>query len=83
MLMLPLSKAYLHKQIFQKPKLCHVGIHLSTLAEYPQMSTPVPGLNSNFLGFLHHFLLAKLATSSIRVDVLTKYFRLLVAVVGS
>ena len=36
------------------------------------MSTHVAGFQSFFLGFLHHFVLAKLATSNIRV----KIFRL-------
>ena len=32
------------------------------------MSTHVPGFQSFFLFFLHHFVLAELATSSIRVS---------------
>ena len=32
------------------------------------MSTHVPGFQSFFLGFLHHFVLAKLATRSIKVN---------------
>ena len=31
------------------------------------MSTHLPGFQCNFSGFLHHFVLAKLATSSKRV----------------
>ena len=47
---------------------CHVGIHWIALAEHSQMSTHVPGFQSFlFLAFLHHFVLAKLANSSIRV----------------
>ena len=42
----------------------HVGIHWKGLTEYYQMSTHVPGF-SHFLGFLHHFVLANLATTSI------------------
>ena len=46
----------------QKPSdPCHVGIHKKALAEYFQMSTHMPG-------FLHHFVFAKLATISIRVN---------------
>ena len=55
---------------FRKPsKPCYVGIHLIALAkcwvlldEYPCARVSVI-----FQGFLHHFVLAKLATSSIRV----------------
>ena len=32
------------------------------------MSTHLPGFQFHFLGFLHHFVLAKVATSSIRVN---------------
>ena len=45
-----------------------IGIRCMALAEYSQMSTHVPGFQSFFLViFLHHFVLAKLGTSSIRV----------------
>ena len=41
---------------------------LVALAEYSQMTTHVPGFESFFsCCFLHHFVLAKLATSSVRV----------------
>ena len=50
-------------------KPCHVGIHWIALAEYSQMSTHMPGFLS-FVSCLHHFVLAKLATSSIRVTAL-------------
>ena len=43
-----------------------VGIHWIALAEHSQMTTHVPGFQSYFK-FLHHFVLAKLATNSIRV----------------
>ena len=43
-------------------KLCHVSIYWKALAEYSQ--THLPGLQP---GFLHDFVLAKVATSSIRV----------------
>ena len=45
---------------------CHVGIHWKALTEYVQMSTHLSWFRS-FFRFLHHFLLAKLATTSIRV----------------
>ena len=52
-----------------KTKPCHVvfigKLSLSTLRKIPKCQ----GF-SHFSGFLHHFVLAKLATSSIRVDVL-------------
>ena len=32
------------------------------------MSTQKPGFQSFFIGFLHHFVFAKLTTSSIRVE---------------
>ena len=45
-----------------------VFIESLALAEKCQMSTHVPGFQSFFI-FLHHFLMAKLATSSIRVSI--------------
>ena len=48
---------------------CHLGIHWIDFAEYSQMSTHLPGFKSFFI-FLHHFVLAKLPASSIRVNVL-------------
>ena len=54
-------------KVFRTPsKPCHVGTHWIALAEHSQMSTHVPGFQSPFR-FLHHFVLAKLATSFIRV----------------
>ena len=47
-------------------KPCHVGIHWKALTEYYQMSTHVAGVQS-FSVFFNHFVLAKLATRSIRV----------------
>ena len=53
---------------FRKPlKPCHVGIHWKALAEYFHMSTICQGFGHFLKVFLHHFVLAKLATSSIRV----------------
>ena len=48
------------KDFFKSSKPCHIGIHRIALAEQTQMSTHKPS-------FLHQFVLAKLATSSIRV----------------
>ena len=67
MLRLLSSKAQGRKDFQKRSKPCHVGIHPIALAEYSQMSTHLTGIQS-FLGFLHHFVLAKLATSSIRVN---------------
>ena len=36
------------------------------MAEYSQMSTHLPGLQSFFRLYMYHFVFAKLATSSIR-----------------
>ena len=56
--------------IFEKtPKPCHVGIHLKALAKYSQLNNQVPGFQ-RIAGFLHHLVLAKIATSSIRVKVI-------------
>ena len=66
-----LAKAQGHKDFVEKTsKPCHVGIHRIALAEYSQMSTCVPGVQSYFKVFciILFFVLAKLATSSIRVN---------------
>ena len=63
-----LSKAQKRKDFYKPSKPCHVGIHWEALTEYSQMSTHMSGFN-NYSGFLHHFLLGKLATSGIRVKV--------------
>ena len=65
MLRLFSSNAQGRKKIWKPSKPCHVGIHWIALAEHSQISTHVPGY-SRFSGFWHHFILAKLATSSIR-----------------
>ena len=49
-----------------RKELCYVGIYWIALAEYYQMSTHMPGFQS-LSAFLRHLVLAKLATSSIRV----------------
>ena len=53
-------------KIFENSKPCHVGIHCIALTKYSEMSTHVPAFQS-FSAFLHHFVLAKLDTSSVRV----------------
>ena len=67
MLRLLSSKVQGCKDLWRQSLPCHVGIHWIALIEHSQMSTHVPRFQSNFLGFLHQFELAKLATSSIRV----------------
>ena len=66
MLRLLSSKAQRRKDFGKPSKPCHVGIHWIALTEFFQLSTHLPGFQS-FPGFLHHFVLAKLAISSIRV----------------
>ena len=51
-------------------KPCHVGIHWIDVAVYSQISTHLPGFQSSCLDCLHHLLLAKLATSSMRAKAL-------------
>ena len=55
-------------------KPCHVGIHWIALIEYSQMSTRVPMCQgcSHFTVFLHHCVMPKLATSSIKLRTKTK-----------
>ena len=66
MLRLLSSKAHWCKDFCKPYKPCHVGIQWEALIEYSQMSTHLPGFWS-FSAFLHHFVLAKVATTSIRV----------------
>ena len=61
------SKAQELQYFWEPSKPCHFGIYLTALTEYSHMSTHLPGFQSIFTGFLHHFILARLATSSIRV----------------
>ena len=70
MLKLFLSKSHRRKDFGKPSKPCHVGIQRIALAENSQISTHVPGFQSFFSFFLHHFVSAKLATSSIRVKYL-------------
>ena len=67
MLRLSSSKTKGCKDFWKPSKPCHVGIHWIALAEYSQMNTHMPVFQSFFRFFLHHFVLAKLAISSIRV----------------
>ena len=73
MLRLHSSKAQKCKYFWKPYKPCHGGIYEKALAEYSQMSTHLPGFQSFFSFFLHHCVLAKLATSSIRVKILLCY----------
>ena len=66
MLRLLSAKAQERKDFWKPFKPCHFGIHWIALAENSKMSTICQGFN-HFAGFLHHFVLAKLATSSIRI----------------
>ena len=61
-----LSEAQGCKDLCKPSKPCFVGIHRKVVAEYSQMSTHLPRFGS-FSRFLHHFVLAKLATSSVRL----------------
>ena len=63
-------KAQKRKDFRNPSKPCHVGTHWIALAEHSQMSTHLPGFQSFFLGFLHPFVLDKLATSRVRVKIL-------------
>ena len=63
-----LSKAQGCKTFENRPSLnCHVGTHWKALTEYSQMCTHLPGFQS-FFSFLHHFVMAKLAISTIRFN---------------
>ena len=55
------------KDYWKWSKPCHVGIHWNALSEYSQMSTNEPRFQSFFMFFLYHFVVAKLATSNIRI----------------
>ena len=59
-------KAQGGKEFWKPSEPSCVGNHWKALAEHSQMSTHMPGLLS-FFSFLNHFVLAKLATSSMRV----------------
>ena len=68
MLRLLLPQAQGRKDLGKPPKPCRFDIHWIALAEHSQMSTHLPGFQS-FVRFLHHFVLARLAISSIRVNI--------------
>ena len=65
--MLGLLTSKSEEDLWKPSKPCRVGIHWVALAEYFQMSTHVPGLQSFFM-FSYHFNLTKFVTSSIRVN---------------
>ena len=68
MLRLLLFKAHGLNILWKTSKQFHVGIHWIPLAEYSQMSNPCARVCSFYKVFyLHHLVLAELATSSIRV----------------
>ena len=67
MLGLHSSKVQERKHLWKPSKPSHVGIYWKALIEYSQMSTHFPGFQTFLVSFLHKFVLAKLAISSIRV----------------
>ena len=67
MLKLLSTKAQGCKHLRNTSKPWYVGIHWKALAEYPQISTICQGF-SHFISFSHHFVLAELATTSIKVN---------------
>ena len=66
MLRLLSSKPQGCKNLWKPSKRCHVGIHLKALAEHYD-EWPCARVLFILSGFLHHFVLAKLATSSKRI----------------
>ena len=68
MLSLLSSKAQRRKNKFKPYKSSHVGTHWKVLTEHPQMNTHIPGFSHFLVVFLHNFVLAKSATSIIRVN---------------
>ena len=54
------------KDVWKSSKPCHVGIHYIAHTECFHMYTQMPGFQQ-FSAFVHHFVLAKLATTSISV----------------
>ena len=54
--------------LFFKPsEPCHVGIHWIALSLSTLRRVPMYQGFSHFLGFLHHFVISKLAISSIQI----------------
>ena len=66
MLRLLISKAQGRKHFRNPFKPFHVGIHWNALTDYSLLNTHVPGFQSCYR-FLHLFVMAKLAASSIKV----------------
>ena len=76
---------FIQSTMTQKKKLkifkpCCVSIHWISLTEYCEMNTCTRVLI--VFMFLHHFVLAKLATSSIRVKGLSAQVQVVTVVVG-
>ena len=69
MLKLPSSKGQELNDFWKPSKPSHVGINWIGLTEYSQMSTHLPGFSHFSLGFSHNFVLAKLAASTISVNI--------------
>ena len=67
MLRLLSSRAQRHKDLKIKSKTCNVSINWIAVTEYSHTGAHMPGFQS-FSGFLHHFVLTRLAISSIRVQ---------------
>ena len=64
-----LYRAHGPTDLWKPSKPCHIGFHWMALNEYSQMSTHLP---SHFSGvFFASFIMAKLATSNIRVNITT------------
>ena len=61
------------KDFWKPSKPSHAGTHWIALAENSQMSTHVPGFSYFQLFFLHHHVMSKLATNSIRVNTFSQY----------
>ena len=55
------------KHFWKPSKPCHSGIYWIALIAYSQISTHTPGFSGFFKDFVHYFVLANLATFSIRV----------------
>ena len=67
MLRLLSSKVQGHKVFWKTSNPYHVGIHWIASTQYSRMSTHVPGFQTFFSLLLHHFVLAKLVISFIRI----------------
>ena len=61
------SKARGCRDVWNPSKACFVGIHLIALFAHSRVSTHVPGIQPFFM-VLYHFVMAKLDTTSIKVE---------------